>query len=210
MKALKQIVIDSFVTLLSPKAYFSALPKDGNLKYPILKIIIYGFLGTFIFSLIFLSTPGVEKYAGTLLIVLSLLSPFISIFAFLIGSIFVLILAKLCGAKADFMTSAKVTSSLAVTLPINAILAFFNLVSPSMGLVISILVAALVFWLVFNAIVYTFEANKKRSAIIIGTLLVLILILNILVVKAAKQIQQTNHLFGTQIFSDQMVNIQKH
>jgi len=201
MKALKQLVIDSFATLLSPKAYFSALPKDGGFGYPILKTIVYGFFAIFIFSLVFFNVPGLEKQASAILIISSILSPFVSLFALLAGTIIVLILTVLCGAKTDFIVSLKVASSLAVTLPINAIFAFFNLINPSVGIVISILVATLTFWLTYNAIVYTFEAKKQRTAIVLGIILVLMVALNITVVKAAKQVQQTNELFGMQIFN---------
>ena len=81
------------------------------------------------------------------------------------------------------------------------VFAFFNFINPSVGIVISILVATLTFWLAYNAIVYTFEAKKQRTAIALVIILVLMVALNITAIKLTKQVQQTNELFGVQVFN---------
>jgi len=207
MKALKQVVIDTFATLLSPKAYFSTLPKEGGLWYPILKIIIYGFFAMFIFSLVYINMLDTAKYTviknyvWLIPIIISVLSPFISFFILILETMIFLIIARLCGAKTDFITGSKIAASLAVTMPLSSILGYFNLISPAMGIVISILVGTLTIWIAYNAIVYKFGTNKKRTATLLIIFLVILLTLNLIGIGVAKQ-AQTNQLLQQPTFND--------
>ncbi len=182
----KKLIDDSKNSLTNPKDYFASMAKEGGFVEPIIKALIYGLIGgilNFIWSLLNLSsmqtafgqTFGAGS-GGIMIIVGSLIFALIGLF---IGGVIMLIVSAICGGSTAYETNVRVTASLMVLNPINALLAIFAGINMYLGMIISLAVSLYGVYLLFNALVNTLEAKEgtaKIASIVLAAIPILMLI----------------------------------
>ncbi|MFH1379064.1 MAG: hypothetical protein ABII23_02180 [bacterium] len=161
----KNLLIESKQTLLSPKTYFSAMPKTGGYAEPVIKTLIYSFLSgciIFIWSILGVdSASGLGKSAIIKHPVLAL------VFLFVIA-LLLLIISLICGGDKSYETNLRVQASMFVLMPISALISVLYGVNPYIGIFISIVLNLFALWIFFNALIYGLSAKPLRAKIVVG------------------------------------------
>lgn len=185
---------DSKKALLDPKGYFSSMTKTGGFTEPIIKAIIYGLIAGiagFIWSLLNISATGM---LGTAMGVASIiLLPIYALIALFVGGVIILVVSAICGGSTDFETNLRVSASLMVIMPVNAILGFIYGISFYLGIFVGLIVSLYGLWMLFNAIVGACkgkEATAKIVAIILAVIVALGSISSMVAVKAVRGLEK--------------------
>ncbi len=180
-------------TLLTPAEYFSVMPKTGGFGEPIIKALIYGFVAALInFLWITLNLSAVGGAFGGMLgggigimgLVMAVIGAVIGLF---IGGAIVLVISAICGGSTDYEANVRVTASLMVMSPVNALLGFLGGFSLWLSGIVSILIALYGLWLLYNAIIKALggkEGPAKVITIILAVIPTLMIISGLLCMKA--------------------------
>jgi len=178
---IQQIIEDSKNVLLKPKEYFTSMPKKGGFVEPIVKALIYGALAG-VLGLIW-SIAGLAVYGGVvgggvriMVLVNALIGSIVGLF---IGAVIILVLSAICGGSTDFEANTRVSASLMVLFPINALFGFAGGIHYSLAAIISLVVSLYGIYLLYNALVYAL-AGKEQTAKIVAIVLAVIPVLMLL------------------------------
>jgi len=181
-----QFIRDSINALTKPKEYFATLKLDGGIGNPLIKALLYGavsgILGL-IWSILNVGplTGGLFGSAvGVMVFVWAIIGAVIGLF---IGAVITLIVSAICGGSTDYTANARVTASLMVIMPINAL---FGFLSGPFGSVIGLLINFYALYMLYYALIGSLKA-KEASAKILGLVLAGILVIFMLIGMAAKK-----------------------
>jgi hypothetical protein len=193
----KKLIDDSKAALMTPKEYFAAMPKGGGFVEPLIKAVIYGLVAgiiIFIWSTLHLTAAAgalggmFGGAVGAMAIVSSLIGAVIGLF---IGGVIVLIVSAICGGSTDYEANVRVTASLMVLSPVNALLAFTGGISIWLGAIISLGVSLYGLWMLYNALVNALgakEATAKIVSIVLAAFPVIFILSSITCYRAASNV----------------------
>lgn len=188
-----KIIKESKETLLSPATYFAGIQKTGGFLEPIIKVLVYGLVAGafyFLWSVLGLSSAGafgamLGGGVGIMALVAQLIFAVIGLF---IGAVIILIISAICGGSTDFEANLRVSASLMVLAPINAILSVLGGLNLWLGGVVSLIVSLYGLWLLYNALTKALggkEGVARVIAIVLAVLLALSVISSLTCYKAA-------------------------
>ncbi len=193
----KKLIDDSKAVLMTPKEYFASMPKTGGFVEPLIKAVIYGLVAgiiTFIWSLLHLTAAAgmFGKWMGGGVGVMAIIGALIgAVIGLFIGGVILLIISAICGGSKDYEANVRVTASLMVLSPINALLGFTGGISIYLGAIISLAVSLYGIWLLYNALISALGAGEKAAkvvSIILAILPVISLISMLTCYKAASTV----------------------
>lgn len=174
-----KILKDSRETLLNPKAYFESMPLAGGFTEPLIKAAIYGTIaGLFalLWSLLGFSALGAGYLGGAVGIMALIWTIIGAIIGLFIGGVIMLVISAICGGNTDFEANVRVTSSLMVLYPINALLAFFNGINLTLGGLIGLAVSLYGIYLLYLAAIHALKGKESNAKIVAIVLLILALL----------------------------------
>lgn len=176
---LQQFIEDSKNVLIAPKEYFTSMAKEGGLGEPIIKALIYGALAgviSMIWSIAGFGAMGgalggaIGGGIGIMILVWAIIGAIIGLF---IGGVIVLVISAICGGSTDFEANVRVTASMMVLSPINAVLGILAGIHFSIGALVSLLVSLYGLYLLYQALVNALGA-KEGSAKVVSIVLAVI------------------------------------
>ncbi|HER08766.1 MAG TPA: hypothetical protein ENO20_07625 [Bacteroides sp.] len=177
---LNKIIRDSRDTLLNPKSYFSALPLKGGFAEPVIKVAIYGFVAglfAFLWSILGLSAMGGTGIMGGAVGIMALVWAIVaSIVGLFVGAVIMLVISAICGGNTDFEANLRVTASLMVIYPIQALLSFFYGINLTLGGLVWVIVALYAIYLLYLAITLALKGKESAAKIVALVLVVLMVI----------------------------------
>ena len=166
----QKLIDESKLALTTPKEYFSSLAKEGGFGEPIIKALVYGLTAgviTFIWSILKLAPMGGmfggAAGSGLMIIIGSLIFAVIGLF---IGGVILLIVSAICGGNTNYEANVRVTASLMVLSPVNALLSFTSGINLMLGSIIGLLVSLYGIWMLYQALLTTLEAKENISKIV--------------------------------------------
>lgn len=175
----QQFIEDSKNVLIAPKEYFTSMAKEGGLGEPIIKALIYGALAgviSMIWSIAGFGAMGgalggaIGGGIGIMILVWAIIGAIIGLF---IGGVIVLVISAICGGSTDFEANVRVTASMMVLSPINAVLGILAGIHFSIGALVSLLVSLYGLYLLYQALVNALGA-KEGSAKVVSIVLAVI------------------------------------
>jgi len=163
----QKFINDTKEVLTSPKNYFASMQKTGGFVDPVIRAAIYGFIaGIFSFMWGLLHFNALWAYSSGVGMTSIIVSPIFAVIGLFIGSVIILIISAICGGSTDFEANVRVTASLMVLYPIQALLVFTSGISIYLGAVVLLLVSLYGLWLCFNALVQALSAKESTAKII--------------------------------------------
>ncbi len=185
-----QFIKDSVNSLTKPKAYFTEMPVTGGFGVPIVKALLYGALaGIFSFLWSMLKVGGVTTglFGGAIGIMAFIWVVIFALIGLFIGAVVVLIISAICGGSTDYEANARVTASLMVLMPINAL---FGFIGGGVGMVIGFIINLYGLYMLYHALTQSLKGKESTSriiSIILGILLVIFLIAGFFTKKATNK-----------------------
>ena len=173
----QKLIDDSKSTLLSPKAYFSSMAKEGGYIDPIIKAAAYGIIAGLIS--LFWSVLGLKVVGATSSISNIIIAPLYALIGLFIGALILLLISAICSGDTSYEANLRVAASLSLLFPINAILWFTYGINITFGSIISIVRVLYGIWLLYNSLVHALS-GKEDIAKIISIILAIIPTISIL------------------------------
>jgi len=168
----QQFIEDSKNVLIAPKEYFTSMAKEGGLGEPIIKALIYGALAgiiSMIWSIAGLGAIGgalggaIGGGIGIMILVWAIIGAIVGLF---IGGVIVLVISAICGGNTDFEANVRVTASMMVLSPINAVLGILAGIHFSIGAIVSLLVSLYGLYLLYQALVNALAAKEGTAKVV--------------------------------------------
>jgi hypothetical protein len=201
---LNKILKDSRETLLNPKDYFGSMPLTGGFTEPLIKAAIYGTLaGLFalLWSVLGFSAAGVGFLGGAIGIMALIWTIVGAVIGLFIGGVIMLVISAICGGNTDYEANVRVTASLMVMYPINALLAFFNGINFTLGGIITLVVGLYSIYLLYLAAIHALKGKESSAKIVAIVLLVISLLGFFTGQRATKSLRNY-----TDMFEEEMVD----
>ncbi len=110
-----------------------------------------------------------------------------SIIGLFIGAVIILVISAICGGSTEFEATTRVSASLMVLYPINALFGFMGWIHFSLAYIMSLLVSLFGIYLLYNALIYALGGKKgtvKIVAIVLAVIPVLILVSSLVCARA--------------------------
>ena len=155
------------------------MPLKGGYAEPVLKAAVFGIaagLCSLLWTLLGLSALGDTIWSGPIGFMALIYSIIGAIMALFIGGGLMLLISAICGGNTDYEANVRVTSSLMVTYPINAFMAFLYGINTNVGSVVGLAITFLSIYLIYHAVVQSLKA-KEPSVKIVAIVLVLLSLL---------------------------------
>lgn len=174
-----KFITDSKNTLLNPKGYFESMNTAGGMVEPLIKALIYGVVAAIINAIWFFALGSVVTLGtsggifGIGAFIFTIIAAVIGLF---IGGVIILLLSSISGGNTDFEANLRVSASLMVIMPINALLAVFGFISGLLGTIISIAIGLYGLYLLYLALTRTLKGKEETARIIIYVLIALLLL----------------------------------
>ena len=178
-----EFLAGSINSLQDPRGYFSGLKTTGGFVEPIIKALIFGLLAAiinYIWLIAGLNVAGIGFWgaaAGPMVIFWGAFGALIGLF---IGAVIILIFSAITGGNTDYEANVRVTASLMVLMPINAVLNFVLIISTGLATIVGMLVSAYGLWMLFNALTQTLKAKENSAKVLVIILLVLMVFFTLL------------------------------
>ena len=174
-----KILKDSRETLLNPKGYFESMPLTGGFTEPLIKAAIYGTIaGLFalLWSVLGFGAAGSSLLGGAIGIMALIWTIIGAIIGLFIGGVIMLVISAICGGNTDYEANVRVTASLMVVYPINALLAILSGINLTLGGIVSLAVSIFGLYLLYIATIHALK-GKESTAKIVAIVLVVIALL---------------------------------
>jgi hypothetical protein len=174
----QKFINDSKSSIMNPKGFFASMAKDGGFVEPVIKALIYGIVAGVISMIWFLLNLYAAKWglfgvgAGFVLLN-AVVGAVIGLF---IGGIIVLIVSAICGGSTNYEANVRVTASLMVLSPINALLSFLGALNLTLGMIVGVIVSLYGLYMFYNALVKCLGAKEGTAKIICIILAAIVLI----------------------------------
>lgn len=184
-----QFLKDSVNTLTKPMAYFAEMPVSGGFGVPIVKALIYGAIAgifTFLWSVLKIGGATTGLFGGAIGIMAFIWVVVGALIGLFIGAVIMLIISAICGGSTEYEANARVTASLMVLMPINAL---FGFIGGGVGTVIAFIINLYGLYLIYHALTQSLKAKEGTSkiiTIILAVLLVIFLLVGLFTRRAAK------------------------
>ena len=201
---LNKILKDSRETLLNPKEYFGSMPLSGGFTEPLIKAAIYGTLaGLFalLWSVLGFGAVGAGFLGGAIGIMALIWTIVGAVIGLFIGGVIMLVISAICGGNTDYEANVRVTASLMVMYPINAVLAFFNGINFTLGGIITLVVSLYSIYLLYLAAIHALKGKESSAKIVAIVLLVISLLGFFTGQRATKSLRDY-----TDMFEEEMVD----
>ncbi|MDF1576481.1 MAG: Yip1 family protein [Bacteroidales bacterium] len=193
-----KILKDSRETLLNPKGYFQSMPLSGGIAEPLIKAAIYGTIAglfSLLWSVLGLSAMGAGLLGGAVGIMALIWSIIGAIIGLFIGGVIMLVISAICGGNTDFEANARVSASLMVLYPVNALLAFFYGINFTLGGIVGLVVSVFGIYLLYHAVIQALKGKESTARIVGIVLLVLVLLGFFGGRKASKAVRDYSDMF---------------
>jgi hypothetical protein len=179
---------DSIDVLVKPKSYFSTMKTTGGIAEPLIKALIYGVVAGLIALIWGLLKMGgsVGLFGGAVGVMLFIWHVIGAIIGLFIGAVILLVVSAICKGSTDFEANTRVTASLMVIMPINALLGFVGALNSTAGSIISLAVNLFALYLLYHGLVEALKA-KPGTAKILTIILAALLALFFLIGLGAKK-----------------------
>jgi len=207
-----QFVKDSVNTLTKPRAYFAEMPVTGGLGVPIVKALIYGAIAgifTFLWSVLKIGGATTGLFGGAIGIMAFIWVIIGALIGLFIGAVVMLIISAICGGSTVYEANARVTASLMVLMPINAL---FGFIGGGVGTVITFIINLYALYLIYHAVTQSLKGKEGPSrivTIILAVLLVIFLLVGLFTRKAAKNYFDNFESEWEQTIEDSSKDIEK-
>ena len=103
-----------------------------------------------------------------------------AIIGLFIGGVIMLIFSAITGGNTDYEANVRVTASLMVLMPINAVLSFLAIISAGIATIVGMLVSAYGLWMLFNALTQRLKAKENSAKVLVIVLLVIMVFFTLL------------------------------
>jgi hypothetical protein len=179
---------DSIDVLVKPKSYFSTMRTTGGIAEPLIKAVIYGVVAGLIALIWSLLKIGgsVGLFGGAIGVMMFIWYVIGAVIGLFIGAVILLIISAICKGSTDFEANTRVTASLMVIMPINALLGFVGGLNSTAGSIISLVVNLFALYLLYHGLVEALKA-KPGTAKILTIILAALLALFFLIGLGAKK-----------------------
>lgn len=187
-----KFINDSKLVLTNPKEYFSGMAKEGGFVEPVIKAVIYGLVAgiiTFIWGLLSIApaASGMGAMFGGAVGVMAIVGAVVfAIIGLFIGGLITLIISAICGGSTQYEANVRVTASMMVLSPVQALFSFTGAIHFYLGAVIGLLISLYGLYLFYNALVNALEAKEGTSKVVAIILAVLVALGTIMSFKAQK------------------------
>lgn len=177
-----KFISDSKETLINPKGYFETMSSSGGMVEPLVKALIYGVLAAIVNAIWFFAFGSIVTLGafggafGVGAFILTIVGALIGLF---IGAVIILIISSICGGNTDFEANLRVSASLMVLMPINALLTVLSFFSGFIGILISIAVSVYGLYLLYLALTRTLKGKEETVRIITYVLIALLLLFQV-------------------------------
>ncbi|HDP75882.1 MAG TPA: YIP1 family protein [Bacteroidales bacterium] len=178
-----KFIADSKNTLFNPKGYFESMSTTGGMVEPLLKALIYGLVAAIINAIWFFALGSVVSFGmfgGAFGVVASIMTIIGAIIGLFIGAVIILLLSSISGGNTDFEASLRVSASLMVLMPINAVLGVFPVLSGFIGVIVSLAISLYGLYLLYLALTKTMKGKDETARIIIYVLIGLLVIVQVI------------------------------
>jgi len=178
-----EFIAGAIKSLKDPKGFFSGLGTTGGYLEPIIKALIFGGVAAiinYIWVLAGLSVAGFGFWgtaAGPMVIVGGLIGSVIALF---IAAVIMLIFSAICSGTTDYEANVRVTASLMVLMPVNALVSFVSVISIGLATILGMFVSAYGLWMLYNALTQTLKATENSAKVLVIVLLVLLVFFTIM------------------------------
>ena len=176
---INKILKESRETLLNPKGYFESMPLTGGFTEPLIKAAIYGTIaGLFalLWSVLGFGAVGASFLGGAIGIMALIYTIIGAIIGLFIGGVIMLVISAICGGNTDYEANVRVTASLMVVYPINAILAILSGINFTLGGIVSLAVSLFGIYLLYIAAIHALKGKESNAKIVAIVLLILALL----------------------------------
>jgi hypothetical protein len=175
----KSFAKESKDVIVNSKDYFGTLKLHGGFTEPLLKSVIYGAVAG-VFKLLWSMlnmTPVIGGLGGQSFGVLAFVwSVIASVMMLFIGTLIILIISSICEGNTDFEACLRISASLMVLLPVNALFGFVLGLNLTLGMFVTLLISLFALWLMYNSLIITLRVKNNKVKIVFYVLTVLVII----------------------------------
>ncbi len=179
-----EFIAGSIKSLQNPREYFSEMKTSGGFVEPLIKALIYGLVAGIIYYvwvLAGLNIAGVGPFGASAVGVMAIFGTlFASLIGLFIGGVIMLIFSAICSGSTDYEANVRVTASMMVLTPINAIFGFLIAVSPALSTIVGLLINAYGLWMIYNALTQSLKAKESSVKVLVIVLLVVVVFFTLL------------------------------
>jgi hypothetical protein len=181
---------ESVETLVSPKKYFSAIPKEGGLKEPVIKALVYGAVAAILNTLVgFAQLPELGQIF--FIIFMLIMFPLFNVAILFVEAGVYLVISAVCGGSADYKLNLRNAASLMAVMPLVfiAIIAYAVSNSPAAAIVVIEILGIYGTVLFYFAFTEGLGAKKTPIKIIVTFMILLSLLISTSAILASKNIK---------------------
>ncbi len=160
-------------TLVSPKTFFAAMPKDGGAGRAAAKALVYGLAAGIVaiaagIALKLLGYPS--AVSGTLLVI----APVISIIGLLAGTLVLTAITALCGGDTRLSATFAAAAALLSVEPVQPLLIIPTMANVFLGAALSIALGGFGLWLLYHALAggLSVKPGRAKAAVLVIAVLV--------------------------------------
>ena len=199
--------------LVNPKSYFSTMKTTGGMTEPLIKALIYGAVSgilTLIWSLLNIGAMTNSFFGGAIGVMAFIWAVIAAIIGLFIGAVVTLVISSICKGSTDFESNLRVTASIMVMMPINALFGFAGHFNIYLGLIVSLALTIFALWLLYNALVEALKANAETSKIVTYVLIAIFALFMLLGLGARRKARQFMDEFNKKDVSELMKDTPKN
>jgi hypothetical protein len=199
--------------LVNPKSYFSTMKTTGGMTEPLIKALIYGAVSgilTLIWSLLNIGAMTNSFFGGAIGVMAFIWAVIGAIIGLFIGAVVTLVISSICKGSTDFESNLRVTASIMVMMPINALFGFAGHFNIYLGLIVSLALTIFALWLLYNALVEALKANAETSKIVTYVLIAIFALFMLLGLGARRKARQFMDEFNKKDVSELLKDTPKN
>jgi len=199
--------------LVNPKSYFSTMKTTGGMTEPLIKALIYGAVSgilTLIWSLLNIGAMTNSFFGGAIGVMAFIWAVIAAIIGLFIGAVVILVISSICKGSTDFESNLRVTASIMVMMPINALFGFAGHFNIYLGLIVSLALTIFALWLLYNALVEALKANAETSKIVTYVLIAIFALFMLLGLGARRKARQFMDEFNKKDVSELLKDTPKN
>ena len=199
--------------LVNPKSYFSTMKTTGGMTEPLIKALIYGAVSgilTLIWSLLNIGAMTNSFFGGAIGVMAFIWAVIGAIIGLFIGAVVTLVISSICKGSTDFESNLRVTASIMVMMPINALFGFAGHFNIYLGLIVSLALTIFALWLLYNALVEALKANAETSKIVTYVLIAIFALFMLLGLGARRKARQFTDEFNKRDVSELLKDTPKN
>ena len=185
----------------------------GGMTEPLIKALIYGAVSgilTLIWSLLNIGAMTNSFFGGAIGVMAFIWAVIGAIIGLFIGAVVTLVISSICKGSTDFESNLRVTASIMVMMPINALFGFAGHFNIYLGLIVSLALTIFALWLLYNALVEALKANAETSKIVTYVLIAIFALFMLLGLGARRKARQFTDEFNKRDVSELLKDTPKN